>query len=151
MRRIFDIDSLITLDPDLTEHNSICKMVKTYEYAWWKERKPQDFNQADILDKLTLDICYKTHITKLLDIIQIQSYFPFRVLSNPPHPLYNQVPISPVAAPLPPPPPVPRTHSRPVFPSQQQFDPAYNHNPPPVFNHFPQPTYNQISSPARPC
>ena len=64
----------------------------------------------------------------------------FRVPSGPHHALYNRVPTSPIAAPLPQQ-SVPRIHSRPVSSSQPQFHPAYNHNPPPIFNP-PQPTYN---------
>ena len=77
----------------------------------------------------------------------------FRVPSNPPCALYNQVLTSPVAALLPQPSSVPHIHSHPVFSSQPQFHPAYNHTPPifnqpqmthnlpPVFNQ-PKPTYN---------
>ena len=55
---------------------------------------------------------------------------------------------SPVTAPLPQPPSIPHIHSRPVFSSQPQFHPAYNHNPSPVFNqphpiHNPPPVFNQ--------
>ena len=65
----------------------------------------------------------------------------FRVPSNSPRALYNQVITSPVTAPLPQPSSVPCIHSHPVFSSQPQFQSAYNHTPLPVFNQ-PQPTYN---------
>ena len=60
----FDIDFLMTLDTDPAEQNSICKLVQTYECAWWKARKPRDLDHAVILDKSTLNICLETHINQ---------------------------------------------------------------------------------------
>ena len=73
----------------------------------------------------------------------------FRVPSKQPHALYNHASLSPVNAPLLPPPPIvhPRP-SRPPLPPQPQYNPAYIHHYPPTYNHppvinqYPQPAYN---------
>jgi hypothetical protein len=62
----FDIDFLTTLDTNLAEQNSLCKIVQKYECAWWKERKPRSLEGAVIFDISSVDICLETHIQQTI-------------------------------------------------------------------------------------
>jgi hypothetical protein len=71
----FDYDFLVTLDTDLAEQNTLCRLVKNYECAWWKERKPRTIDLVEILDEASLEKCLDTHI--------VQTTKPAEIISDP--------------------------------------------------------------------
>jgi hypothetical protein len=62
----FDIDFLTTLDTNLAEQNSLCKIVQKYECAWWKERKARSLEGTVIFDLSSVDICLETHFAQTI-------------------------------------------------------------------------------------
>jgi hypothetical protein len=64
----FGPDFLMTLDTNLAEQNSFCKIVQIYECDWWNQRKPPDLDRAHIFNKTSLDSCLQTHINQCLSV-----------------------------------------------------------------------------------